>query len=238
VLEYHSPLTAHLSGFVELSAGDKNLIQSAVGKSLRSAAAHSDIVREGDSPRSVKVILEGWAMRYKQLPDGRRQVLALMLPGDICDANAFIYQHMDHSIGALTTVRYAEVSQADFETLLTASPRLTRALWWSGLVTLSIQREWTTNIGQRQAYERIAHLFCEVHARMQAIGLTRGESCDFPLTQTDIADSTGLTPVHVNRMVQALRKDELIELRDKRLKVLAPAQLRRVAMFNPAYLHL
>jgi len=238
VLEYRSPLTAHLSGFGDLGAGDKNLIQEAVGKRVRIAAAHSDIVCEGDSPRWVKVVLEGWAMRYKQLPDGRRQVLALMLPGDICDGNAFIHQHMDHSICALTTVRYAEVSQADFEALLTASPRLTRALWWSELVTLSIQREWTTNIGQRQAYERIAHLFCEVFARLQAIGLTQGESCEFPLTQTDIADATGLTPVHVNRMVQALRHDGLIELRDKRLHLRDAAKLRHVAMFTPAYLHL
>jgi len=177
-------------------------------------------------------------MRYKQLPDGRRQVLSLMLPGDLCDAHAFIHEPMDHSIAALTAVRYAEVSQADFEALLNDSPRLLRAMWWSELVTLSIQREWTTNIGQRQAYERIAHLLCETFARLQAIGLTRADSCDFPLTQGDIADATGLTPVHVNRMVQALRHDGLIELRDKRLTLLNPAKLRQVAGFNPAYLHL
>lgn len=231
------PLIARLGSFVDLSAGEKNLLHNAVGKSVRSAAPHQDIIREGDTPRSVKVMLDGWAMRYKQLPDGRRQILALMIPGDICDANAFIHEHMDHSIGALTAVRYGEISQGDFEGLVADSPRLAKALWWSELVTVSIQREWTTNIGQRQAYERIAHLLCETVARLQAVGLTRGDSCEFPLTQTDIADATGLTPVHVNRMVQALRHDGLIELRDKRLTVRDPARLRQVAMFNPAYLH-
>lgn len=238
MLEFHSPLAAHLSAYVDLSAGEKTLINTAVGKTVRVAAAHADIVREGDAPRTVKVVLEGWAMRYKQLPDGRRQILALMIPGDMCDANAFVHRHMDHSIGALTTVRYAEVSQGDFETLLSDSPRIAKALWWSELVTVSIQREWTTNIGQRQAYERIAHLLCETFVRLQTIGLANSDNCEFPLTQTDIADATGLTPVHVNRMVQALRHDGLIELRDKRLHLRNPARLRQLAMFNPAYLHL
>jgi CRP-like cAMP-binding protein len=238
VLEYHSPLTAHLSVFVDLSAGERNLIQATLGKSVRTAAAHCDILREGDSPRSIKIMLEGWVTRYKQLPDGRRQILSLMLPGDIGAGSAFVHGKMEHSLGTLTPVRYTEVNPADFEALLTASPRLAKALWWSELVTVAIQREWTTNIGQRLAYERIAHLLCEVFARLQAIGLTHGDTCEFPLTQTDIADATGLTPVHVNRMVQALRKDGLIELRDKRLHMRDPANLRRIAMFNPAYLRL
>lgn len=238
VLDYHSPLATHLSCHVELTPGERDLLQAVTAKSIRSASAHHDIIRDGDSPRTVKVILQGWAMRYKQLPDGRRQILSLMIPGDICDANAFIHEHMDHSIGALTPVRYAEVSQADFEMLLDSSPRLLKAFWWSELVMVSIQREWTTNIGQRPAYERIAHLLCETYARLESIGLTRGDSCEFPLTQSDLADAVGLTPVHVNRMIQALRHDGLIELRDKRLNLRNPARLRQVALFNPAYLHL
>ncbi len=234
MLTIHSPLVTH----VELSAGEVNLIHAATSKMVRTCAAHHDIVREGDVPRSVKVILDGWAMRYKQLPDGRRQILALMIPGDIGGGNAFIGDAMDHSICALTTLRYAEVSQPDFDTLVESSPRIAKALWWNSLVMVSIQREWTTNIGRRQAYERIAHLLCETFARLHAMGLTRGDSCDFPLTQTDIADATGLTPVHVNRMIQALRHDGLVELRDRRLQLRNPARLRQVAMFSPAYLHL
>ena len=236
--DFHSALITRLSSHVELTPAEKNLLDAATGKSVRSAAAHHDIVCDGESPRTVKVVLEGWAMRYKQLPDGRRQILSLMIPGDICDANAFIRKHMDHSIGTLTAVRYAEVTQADFEMLLGSSTRLLKAFWWSELVIVSIQREWTTNIGQRRAYERIAHLLCETFARLQAVGLTRGDACEFPLTQGDLADATGLTPVHVNRMIQALRHDGLIELRDKRLTLRNPAKLRQVAGFNAAYLHL
>lgn len=238
MLDVRSPLTAHLAAYVDLTGPERELIQAAASKTIRSVGPHQDIVREGDEPRTVKVVLEGWVARYKQLPDGRRQILALMIPGDICDANAFIRTQMDHSLCSLTQVRYAEISQADFEALMTSSPRIIKALWWSELVTVSIQREWTTNLGQRMAYERIAHLFCEVFTRLQTMGLTDGESCEFPLTQGDIADATGLTPVHVNRMIQALRHDGLIELRDKRLQLRDPARLREAAMFNPSYLHL
>jgi CRP-like cAMP-binding protein len=238
VLESHSPLAQRLSAHVELSDVDRNLIRAATGKTVRTAVAHHDIVREGDRPLAVKVILDGWAMRYKQLPDGRRQILALMIPGDLGGANAFVQDAVDHSIAALTPLRYAEIARSDFETLMESSPRIAKALWWSSLVTVSIQREWTTNIGQRQAYERIAHLLCETFTRLQSVGLTRGDSCEFPLTQGDIADATGLTPVHVNRMIQAMRQDGLLELRNKRLTIRDYPKLRQVAMFNPAYLHL
>lgn len=233
-----SPLAAHLSAHVELNAGETSLINELTSKIVRTAAAHADIVSEGDTPRSVTIILKGWAMRYKQLPDSRRQIVALMLPGDICGANAFIHAAFAHSICSLTSVRYAEVPRDDFEALLENSPRIAKALWWSALEAVSIQREWTTNIGQRRAYERIAHLLCEVFARLEAIGLTRGDSCDFPLTQTDIADATGLTPVHVNRTLQALRQDGVIEVRNRRLHLRNRVKLSLIAMFNPAYLHL
>ena len=105
-------------------------------------------------------------------------------------------------------------------------------------MTTAIQREWTLNIGQRSAYERIAHVLVELFLRLQVIGHTRGETCDFPLTQTDLADATGLTPVHVNRTLQELRRDKLIELERKQLHILDLPRMMDVAMFNANYLHL
>lgn len=231
-------LQLHLEAFAKLSQQDRALIDRLIRKNVREIPARRDLVREGEKPRAVNVVLEGWACRYKQLPDGRRQVVSFFLPGDLCDANVFILREMDHSIGAITRVRYAEIMPSDFEALMAQSPRVTQALWWHELVTAAVQREWTTNVGQRTAYERIAHLFCELFLKLRQVKLTDGNSCDFPLTQIDIADATGLTSVHVNRTLQELRREGLIELGGKRLTIPDLKALMNASMFNPNYLHL
>jgi CRP-like cAMP-binding protein len=234
----HAAIVRSLSAHGTLGDADLERIASAARKTIRAVKAHRDIAREGERPQTVKIVLEGWVARYKLLADGRRQLVALMIPGDICDANAFILERMDHTLTALTDVRYSAISRTDFENLITASPALAKTLWRSELVTAAIQREWTANVGQRHAIERIAHLFCETFARLKGIGQVQQNSCEFPLTQIDIADATGLTPVHVNRMLQSLRKQGLVELRGKRLDIVDPAGLRQLAMFNPTYLHM
>ena len=231
-------LQLHLEAFTKLSQQDRTLIEGLIRKNVREVPARRDIVREGEKPRAVNVVLEGWACRYKQLPDGRRQVVSFFIPGDLCDANVFILREMDHSIGAITKVRYAEIMPSDFEDMMAQSPRITQALWWHELVTAAVQREWTTNVGQRTAYERIAHLLAELFLRLRAVGLTNGDSCDFPLTQNDLADAAGLTAVHVNRTLQDLRRNELIVLEHKHLTIPDIKRLKEVAMFNPNYLHL
>jgi CRP-like cAMP-binding protein len=118
------------------------------------------------------------------------------------------------------------------------SPRITQALWWHELVVAAIQREWTTNVGQRSAFERIAHLCCELFLRLRAVGQTRGDTCDFPLTQADLADATGLTSVHVNRTIQELRREGLITLHKRLLTIHDLDRLMTACMFNPNYLHL
>lgn len=205
---------------------------------MREAAARRDLVREGEEPSAVNLILDGWACAYKQLPDGRRQIVSFLVPGEFGDANVFILREMDHSIGAITRVRYAEIAPAEFTALMEESPRIARALWWHALVTAAVQREWTMNVGQRTAYERIAHLICELFLKLRVVGLTDGDSCDWPLTQADIADATGLTPVHVNRTLQALRRAGLIELQARRLTIPDLGALMDAALFNPNYLHL
>lgn len=200
--------------------------------------ARDDVIREGDRPRAVFILVSGWACRYKFLEDGRRQILGLFLPGDGCDLNAFVLREMDHFIGALTPVTVAQVPRADFEAAMLEHPRLMQAFWWETLVNMAIQREWCVNLGQRSAFERIAHLLCEIVLRLRAAGLAEGDACDFPLTQTAIADITGLSTVHVSRTVQAIREERLIEIHDRRLVVKDLAALRAAALFNPNYLHL
>lgn len=231
-------LELRLQAYTKLSSDDRASIDRLSRTSVRKYGARRDLVREGEKPRSVFLMLEGWACRYKQLPDGRRQIVAFFVPGDICDMEIYILKEMDHSVGSLTAVRAAEISQDDFDRLMLDHPRVTQALHWDLLVTVAVQREWTLNIGQRTAYERLAHLFCELFLRLQVVGLTRGDTCDLPITQADLADATGLTSVHVNRMLQDMRRDGLIELQNRQLRVPDLAALMDAAMFTPNYLHL
>jgi CRP-like cAMP-binding protein len=197
-----------------------------------------DIAREGDRPRDVHMILAGWACRYKQLEDGRRQIVSFFLPGDICDLNIFILREMDHSIGTITSVTVADLSREFFDEISSGFPRIATAFWWESLVNAAIQREWTMSLGQRTAAERMSHLLCEIFLRLRLAGLTREENCDFPLTQSDLADATGLSKVHVNRTLQELRSAELIVLKGKSLTIPNLERLMNEGLFNANYLHM
>jgi CRP-like cAMP-binding protein len=229
---------AKLERFARLSSDDKQAIAQIALSKTRTLRARSDIIREGEQPEFVNLILSGWAFRYKELEDGRRQIVALFLPGDLCDLNVFILREMDHSVGCLTDVEFSELSREAVDRLTLNHPRITQALWWETLVAHAIQREWTTNVGQRQAFERMAHLFCEVYVRLQSVGLARDNSCEFPMTQQELGEATGLSSVHVNRTLQELRTANLIVLKDKTLIIPDLDALQRAAMFNPNYLHL
>lgn len=204
----------------------------------RRIEARRDLIREGDPPHVVYAVIDGWACRYKTLPDGRRQIVAFFIPGDICDLHIYMLKTMDHNVGAVTALKVAEITRSQYDELTERRPRISQALWWNELATTATQREWTLNVGQRTAYERLAHLMVEMYVRLEAVGLAANGTVDWPLTQSDLADATGLTPVHVNRTLQQMRKDGLVELSHKQLSVPDMARLRDAAMFNDNYLHL
>jgi CRP-like cAMP-binding protein len=230
-------LTLRLEAFTRLSPDDRAAI-GRISKVARVVPPRRDLIREGEKPQFVHLMVDGWACRYKTLPDGRRQVLAFFVPGDFCDLNVHILKQMDHSLGAITRLSVADVSRDDMDSLTANHPRVAQALWWQSLVQAAIQREWTFSIGQLTAYERIAHLIVELFLRLRSVGMTQATSCDFPLTQTDLAEATGLTSVHVNRTLQELRRDGLIVLERKRLTMPDLQKLKDAAMFNQNYLHL
>lgn len=232
------PLIRHLSQYSALAADDIETLERIAGERVRRIGVREDIVSEGDKPGYMRVILSGWACRYKALEDGRRQIVAFFLPGDVCDFNVFLLARQDHSIGALTPTKVTEISREAFDNILANHPRLTKALWKDSLVTVAIQREWTLNLGQRVAFERMAHLFCELFIRLEAVGQVQGNSCHFPVTQADLADATGLSTVHVNRTLQELRAANLIILSGKTLTIPDMEALRAAALFDANYLHL
>ncbi|MHC2001997.1 Crp/Fnr family transcriptional regulator [Methylobacterium sp. CM6241] len=230
-------LLRKLEHFTKLSHDDRQALEIAASKQ-RIFAKHSDIISEGDDPHHVNLILEGWACRYKQLDDGRRQIISFFVPGDLCDSHVYLLREMDHSIVALTSVKLAEISRAALEQIANDNVRLTKAFWWDTLVTVAVQREWTVNLGQRTAFERVGHLLCELFLRLQSVGLTEGTTCDLPLTQVELADALGLSNVHINRTLQELRRAGLIVLKGGRLTIPDFLALQRASLFNPSYLHL
>lgn len=225
-----------LSGHAPLSDGDVATIAAACHKT-RELPAGYHLIREGDRPDPVFVMLAGWACRYKILPDGGRQIMAFMLPGDFCDIHIAVLEEMDHSIVTLTKAKVASITRAQMETLVTAQPSISRAFWWSQLVDQSVLRAWIISIGRRKSKERVAHLMCELYIRMRNIGLATDDQCEMPLTQIVLADAVGLTPVHVNRVLRALRLAGAMELRAGSLVVLDPIKLARIAGFDDSYLH-
>ena len=231
------PLTRRLEEYTPLSNADRAELAQLTAQATRIVEPRHDLIREGDTPSVVYLILKGWACRYRTLKDGRRQIIDFAIPGDLCDLNIFILDHVDHSIGALTKLAVAQIERDELHRIATSSPNITTALWWQELVSKSIHREWIVNVGQRSALERVAHLFCEMFLRLETVGLSDGFSCDFPPTQQDIADATGLTAVHVNRTVQELRRSGLVVLEGRRLTIPDLAALQAAGMFNPAYLH-
>ncbi len=235
-LSVPNPLVRKLEAYAPLSEADKALLADVV-RDVREVGAHRDICREGDKPTDVCLILEGFACRYKILADGRRHIVAYLVPGDFCDLHAFVLRTMDHSIATLSRCKVVSVPRARILSL-TESPTLARALWWTALVDEATLREWLVNIGARSAEERVAHLLCELLLRLQTVGLADEEAYELPITQAELGETMGLTNVHINRVIQNLRARNLITLKQKRLVILDFDKLRKLAGFNSNYLHL
>jgi len=204
----------------------------------RRVEAEAEVVREGDRPTESCLLVEGCLVRQKVTPEGRRQILSIHTPGDFADLQSIHLPVMDHSIVAVGSGTVAFVPHAEIEALWRRHPSLAQAFWREALTDAAIHREWICNVGARPAYQRTAHLLCEFFLKMQVIGLTTGRRCPFPLSQRDLADCMGLSPVHVNRTLQQLRAADLILLSGKVLTVPDFAALQAAGQFDPTYLHL
>jgi CRP-like cAMP-binding protein len=215
---------------------DEQLLDQLIQNSVVHPAGE-DIISQGDIPSDLHVVLDGCACRYKVLPDGRRQIIAFLLPGDLCDLHVFLLREMDHSIGTITASRVATISRETILQIASERPQLTRALWWVTLVDEAILREWIVALGRRTAYERIAHLICELYLRLKMVGAANGQSFELPITQTELADTMGLSLVHVNRVLQRLRGEGVVEFHNGKVIIRDSDRLREIALFDPIYLH-
>ena len=229
-------LTRKLEKFAPLSADDRRLLDDIV-RSPHTVAARTDIIREGHASKDVRLILQGFACRYKLLKNGKRQIVAYLVPGDFCDLNVFILKAMDHSISTLSLCTVVDIPRQRILGLM-ERPGIARAIWYATLVDEATLREWLLNVGQRDAVPRIGHLLCELLARLQVVGLVTNDSYALPLTQVEIGDTAGLSFVHVNRSLQQLRDRGFIEYKSKTIVIKDLVALTEFTGFNPNYLHL
>jgi CRP-like cAMP-binding protein len=233
-----NPLTRKLSLFAPLSGPDHETLD---GLAVReeSFPPDVDIVQEGMPPRSVFWIKEGMAIRYRNLSDGGRQIMTFLLPGDFCDGHVFLVKAMDHSIGTITPVRVAPVSRETMIGMFADRPRIAAALWWSALQEQAMLRERIVALGRRDGRGRVAYLLCELLWRHAAVGLTDGTGFRLPLTQTELGDTLGLTPVYINRVLKDFRRDALIDVVGHRMiNILDVAGLQEIAGLTQDYLQL
>lgn len=225
-----------LRGFVELSEADVAALVTATARP-RKFPAKRDLIREGDRPGPVFVILEGWACRYKILPNGTRQVLAYLMPGDSCDLHIGLLAEMDHSIQTITPSLVATIDRVEMDAMMDRHRGIAKAMYMGQLIDEGTMRAWITSMGRRASIERVAHLMCELYLRARNINLTHEPTFALPLSQLLLADSLGMTPVHLNRVLKELRQSDAMTLERGRLIITDPAKLIQIAGFDENYLH-
>lgn len=225
-----------LMSFTQLQSGDIESLERATSHA-RKVAARTDLIREGDRPGPVFIMIEGWAIRYKILPNGTRQVMAFLMPGDACDLHISMLAEMDHSIQTATDARVATIGQSEMESIMQNHPAIARAMYSAQLIDEGTLRAWIVSMGRRSSIERVAHLMCELYVRAHSIGLIDDTQLVIPLSQIVLADALGMTSVHINRVLKDLKLAGAIELRRGSVLILDPLKLVQTAGFDENYLH-
>lgn len=230
------PFITKLSRLVDLGEGEVAALGALTGRARR-YPARKDLIREGDKPGAVLVMLEGWACRYKVLPNGTRQIMAFMMPGDACDLHVNMLAEMDHSIQTVTASHVASISGVAMQAAMERYPRIAQAMYVAQLIDEGVMRAWIVSMGRRSSIERVAHLVCELYLRMSAIGMNTDGNFVLPLSQIVLADALGMTPVHINRVLKELRKSGTMALGRGRIEILDLLKLVHTAGFDENYLH-
>ena len=221
----------------DISPDEERAIRD-LASEVTDVAPDRTLVRHDQELSHSILLLSGWLARAKDLASGQRQLAELHVAGDFADLHGFTLKYLDHDVITLTRCRLALVPHERLKELTERFPRLTRIYWLLTNIDASIQREWTLSLGRRTAVQRMAQLFCELNVRLSIAGLAERDSYEFPLTQTELGECLGLTSVHVNRTLQAMRAEGLIDLAGRRVTIHDLDELKRVAEFDGRYLYI
>jgi CRP-like cAMP-binding protein len=221
----------------EVSADEEAFIRAGVKEVLK-VQADRVVVREGQRIDFSTILLSGIAARRKDMRDGRRQYTELHVAGDFTDLHSFTLKHLDHDIVALSNCTFAVIPHAHLQEMTERYPHLTRVYWFGTNLDACIHREWELSLGTRSAIERMSHLFCEMYLRLEVVELVRAGTYDLPVSQLELAEMLGITPVHANRTLQEMRKQGLVEFAGGVVTIKDFDALKRTAEFDAAYLYL
>ncbi len=231
-----SSLHRKLSALAQIDDVDRREILD-LPFSVQNVTHGHPLVREGNPAQNCCLLLTGYACRFKVTQSGGRQIVSFHIPGDIIDLQHLHLRIADHHVQTITKASVAWIPMIELRALAQRRPRISEALWRDTLIDASIFREWVLNVGRRDAKERVAHMLCEFALRCDAAGLGAVETFEWPMTQDQIADATGMTPVHVNRTLKALTADGALEGSGRGYRVNNWERLKHIAGFDPTYLH-
>lgn len=220
-----------------VSAEEEMAVRNAVSET-RGVPAKTTIIHAGQLLSSSTLLLDGLMCRYKDLRNGQRQITELHVAGDFVDLHSFSLKRLDHNIMALTPCHIALVPHRALNSITERHPHLARLYWFSTNLDAAVHREWMLSLGRRSALSKVAHLFCELHVRLGLVELAGDAGYDLALTQIDLAECVGMTPVHVNRLLRDLREQGAVEFGKGRVTIGNLHLLQRIAEFDPAYLYL
>jgi CRP-like cAMP-binding protein len=231
-----NPLIQKLERRDVLSAQERQVLAN-IKLVIRNCRARETIVARNELLSESVLLIAGFAGRLITLKNGKRQITALHITGDFVDLHSFVLKRLDHSVEALTPCRVATVQHADLEKITENFPHLARMLWLSTVIDGAIHRAWLAALG-RPAIARIAHLLCELFLRLEVVGETRESEFNLPLTQVELGEILGLSSIHVNRIIQDLRKAGALAWQDQVVRISDWGVLRQIADFDPTYLSL
>lgn len=223
-------------GREDLSTEEKHVLEDSVA-AVRSLPGRSLMVRAGERVDHSTLLLEGFICRYMDDREGQRQLVAVHVPGDFVDLHGFPMKRLDHDVATLGPVKIATFEHRTLETITERFPHLTKMLWFSTLLDAAMHREWIFRLGRLGAEGRIAHLFCELNVRLELIGLATDGVFMLPMTQPDLAETCGITGVHVNRVLRTLRERGALTFKGNEVRILDRKMLEAIAEFESDYLY-
>ncbi|ANI80293.1 Crp/Fnr family transcriptional regulator [Sphingobium sp. EP60837] len=230
-------IAAKLSERAELSDADRQAI-GALPYTTRTMTAGQHIIRAGQSPTSCAILLNGFAQRYRLVNDGGRQIVGFHMEGDFIDLHFSMLHGAPQSIQLVTPAKLADIPMEAVLQLTRSRPAVAEAIWMGSIADASVFQEWVVRIGRRDARARLAHLLCELAMKQEHAGIGSRSKVHLPLTQEQLGDALGLTPVHVNRMFKALDVDGIIQRGRRSVMIPDWSRLAEAGGFTPAYLHL
>jgi CRP-like cAMP-binding protein len=232
-----NPFLLNLSRLDHLSPDEVAIVEGLSTRRKR-FAAKTDIVLEGDRPHNSCLLLSGFAGRYNVLNDGRRQITAVHIAGEFVDLHSLMLAQMDHSVLALTECEISLVPHEMLRELTRTHPHLARLMWTLTVIDAAVHRQWLVAAGRLSSLAQVAHFLCEMYVRLDVVHQTDGFSYRLPLSQNELSDTMGLSLVHINRTLQELRRDGLIEWQGDQVRILDWVRLSALAEFDPTYLNL